>query len=194
MIVSILVVGGAALMGAQMQSSYRGQLEAAAAQQEGRFALQWIERYLRAAGNNPYRVQTSVCGLSPIQAIRFDPNGNLQDDDIRIQTDSNPTDGLFGGLAGTCNQTNEDVTISFNAGANAITLRDNVTGATVTRTDAIVTGLQFIYRNPMRVVTTNPNAVSFIETRLQVRTKIEDQNLGEQLVQTVSSEVRVRVR
>ena len=44
------------------------------------------------------------------------------------------------------------------------------------------------------MITTNPNAVAFIETRLQVRTKVEDQNLGEQLVQTVSSEVRVRVR
>ena len=71
-----------------------------------------------------------MCGLSPVQAIRFDPNGNGQDDDIRIQTDSNPTDGLFGGSAGTCNQTNEDVTIAFNAGANTITVRDNVTGAT----------------------------------------------------------------
>ena len=65
---------------------------------------------------------------SPVQAIRFDPNGNGQDDDIRIQTDSNPTDGLFGGIVGTCNQSNEDVTIAYNAGGNTITVRDNVTG------------------------------------------------------------------
>ena len=143
MVVSILVVGGAALMGAQMQSTYRGQLEAAAAQQEGRFALQWIERYLRAAGNNPYRMQTTACPAAgtPVQAIRFDPNGNGQDDDIRIQTDSNPTDGLFGGIAGTCNQANEDVTIAFDAGDNTITVRDNVTGAAaVARTDNVIDG------------------------------------------------------
>lgn len=195
MVVSILVVGGAALMGAQMQSTYRGQLEAAAAQQEGRFALQWIERYLRAAGNNPYRTTISACGASPVQAIRFDPNGTGQDDNIRIQTDSNPTDGLFGGIVGTCNQSNEDVTIAYNPGANTITVQDNVTGAAaVARTDNVIAGLQFIYRNPMRVVTTNPSAVAFIETRVQVQTKVENQNLGDQLVQTVSSEVRVRVR
>ena len=70
MVVSFLVVGGAALLGAQVQSSYRGQLEAAAAQQEGRYALQWIERYLRAAGNNPYRLLTTPCPVAgtPVQA------------------------------------------------------------------------------------------------------------------------------
>jgi Tfp pilus assembly protein PilW len=187
MVVSILVVGGAAVLGSQMQSTYRGQLEAAGAQQEGRFALQWVERYLRAAGNNPYRIQTTACPAAgtPVRAIRFDPDGNGQHDDIRIQTDSNPTDGLFGGPPGACDQANEDVTIS---------LRDNVTGATVVRTDAVIEGLQFIYRNPSRVVTANPENVAFIETQLRVRTKVEDQILGDQFVQTISSEVRVRVR
>jgi Tfp pilus assembly protein PilW len=196
MVVSILVVGGAAALGTQMQSSYRGQLEAAGAQQEGRFALQWIERHLRAAGNNPYRIETTACPVAgtPVQAIRFDPNGNGQHDDIRVQTDSNPTDGIFGGLAGACNQANEDVTISFDPANNVLILRDNVTGTTTVRSDAVVEGLQFVYRNPSRVVTANPANVAFIETQLRVRTKIDDQNLADQFVQTVSSEVRVRVR
>jgi Tfp pilus assembly protein PilW len=196
MVVSILVVGGAAVLGSQMQSTYRGQHEAAGAQQEGRFALQWVERYLRAAGNNPYRIQTTACPAAgtPVRAIRFDPDGNGQHDDIRIQTDSNPTDGLFGGPPGACDQANEDVTISFNALGNSLSLRDNVTGATVVRTDAVIEGLQFIYRNPSRVVTANPENVAFIETQLRVRTKVEDQILGDQFVQTISSEVRVRVR
>jgi Tfp pilus assembly protein PilW len=196
MVVSILVVGGAALMGTQMQSTYRGQLEAAGAQQEGRFALQWIERYLRAAGNNPYRVQTTACPAAgtPVRAIRFDPNGNFLHDDIRIQTDSNPTDGLFGGLTGACNQANEDVTITFLPSNNSLVVRDNVTALATVRTDTVIEGLEFIYRNPSRVVTTNPENVAFIETRLRVRTKVEDQTLGDQFVQTVSSEIRVRVR
>jgi len=131
MVVSTLVVGGAVLLGAQVQSSYRGQMEAAAAQQEGRYAVQWIERYLRAAGNNPYRIETAPCPAAgtPFQAIRFDPNGNGLNDDIRVQMDSNPTDGLIGGALGACNESNEDVTIAFNAGNNTITLRDNNTGA-----------------------------------------------------------------
>lgn len=195
MVVSIMVVGGAALLGAQMQSSYRGQLEAAAAQQEGRFALQWIERYLRAAGNNPYRLEETPCPTTgtPVQAVRIDPNGNGQS--IRIQTDSNPTDGLIGGAAGACSQSNEDVTISYNAADNTITALDNVTGAVaVARTDTVIAGLRFIYRNPQRAVTANPNAVAFIETQVQVRTKIDNQNLGSPQIQTVSSEVRVRSR
>ena len=61
MTVSILVVGGAALLGGQVQASYRSQMEGATAQQEGRYAIQLIERYLRAAGNNPYRVTTTPC-------------------------------------------------------------------------------------------------------------------------------------
>jgi Tfp pilus assembly protein PilW len=179
-----------------MQSTYRVQLEAAAAQQEGRFALQWIERYLRAAGNNPYRVQTTACPVAgtPVRAIRFDPNGNGLNDDIRVQTDSSPTDGIFGGLAGACNQANEDVSIQFDAANNLLRLRDNITGVATARSDSIVEGLEFIYRNPSRVVTANPENVAFIETRLRVRTKIDDQHLGDQFVQTVSSEIRVRVR
>jgi Tfp pilus assembly protein PilW len=196
LVVSIMVVGGAALMGAQMQSSYRGQLEAAAAQQEGRYALQWIERYLRATGNNPYRLETTDCpstGL-PVQPIRMDPDNNGQQDDIRVQMDASPTDGLIGGATGACNQVNEDVTISYNAGNNTITVQDNNTGAVAARTDNVIAGLQFVYRNPIHQITTNPANVAFIETRLQVRTKLPDQNLGSPAIQTVSSEVRVRSR
>jgi prepilin-type N-terminal cleavage/methylation domain-containing protein len=197
MVVSFLVVGGAALLGAQVQSSYRGQLEAAAAQQEGRYALQWIERYLRAAGNNPYRLLTTPCPVAgtPVQAIRFDPNGNGQPDDIRVQMDANPTNGLIGGASGACTEPNEDVTIAFDPALRAITVRDNAAGgAAVPRTDAIVEGLTFVYRDAGRAPTTNPNGVAFIETRVRVRTRLEDANLGEAFVQTVSSEVRVRVR
>ena len=106
MVVSIVVVGGATLLAGQMQSSYRAQLEAATAQQEGRFAIQWIERYLRAAGNNPYRVETTPCPAAgtPVQPIRLDPDGDGQNDDIRLQMDANPTNGLIGGAAGACNE------------------------------------------------------------------------------------------
>ena len=44
MMVSILVVGGAAALGTQVQGSYRSQMEAATAQQEGRYAIDWIEK------------------------------------------------------------------------------------------------------------------------------------------------------
>jgi len=46
-------------------------------------------------------------------------------DDIRLQMDSNPPDGLLGGPAGTCNQANEDVTVSLDAANKTITFLDN---------------------------------------------------------------------
>jgi Tfp pilus assembly protein PilW len=193
MVVSIMVVGGAALLASQMQSSYRGQLEAAAAQQEGRYALQWIERYLRAAGNNPYRLQTTPCPAAGTVVAPIQPNPNGS---IRLQMDANPTDGLIGGAAGACTEPNEDVTISFDAANNTITVLDNNTGnqQPLPRTDTVITGLQFVYRNPNRQITTVAANVAFVETRVQVRTKLDNQNLGTPTIQTVSSEVRVRSR
>lgn len=197
MVVSMLVVGGAAILGTQVQASYRGQMEAASAQQEGRYAVQWIERYLRAAGNNPYRVLTTPCPAAgtPFQAIRIDPNGNGQNDDIRLQMDANPTNGLIGGAAAGCNEANEDVTIAYDAANSTITLRDNITGgAAEARTDQVIAGLQFVYRNSIRAVTNTPGTVSFVETRVTVRTKINDEDLGAPITRVVSSEVRVRSR
>ena len=196
MMVSILVVGGAAALGTQVQGSYRSQMEAATAQQEGRYAIDWIEKYLRAAGNNPYRVQTTPCPAAgtPFQAIRFDPNANGQNDDVRLQMDANPTNGLIGGAAGACNETNEDVTIAYNPANFSITVRDNLSGVTETRTDRAIAGLQFVYRNPSRVVTATAAQVAFVETRVTVRTKIDDRNLQAPVTYVVSSEVRVRSR
>jgi Tfp pilus assembly protein PilW len=197
MVVSMLVVGGAALLGTQMQGTYRGQMEAASAQQEGRYAIQWIERYLRAAGNNPYRVLTTPCPAAgtPFQAIRLDPNANGQQDDVRLQMDANPTNGLIGGAAGGCNEPDEDVTIAYDAANSTITLRDNIIGAAAeARTDSVIAGLQFVYRNSQRAVTNTAGTVAFIETRVTVRTKIDDPNLSAPSTTVVSSEIRVRSR
>ena len=196
MTISILVVGGAAALGTQVQGSYRSQMEAATAQQEGRYAIDFIEKYLRAAGNNPYRVTTTPCPAAgtPFQAIRFDPNVNGQNDDVRLQMDANPTNGLIGGAAGACNETNEDVTIAYNPANFSITVRDNISGVTETRTDRAIAGLQFVYRNPSRVVTATAAQVAFVETRVTVRTKIDDRNLQAPVTYVVSSEVRVRSR
>ncbi|MCC7177234.1 MAG: prepilin-type N-terminal cleavage/methylation domain-containing protein [Acidobacteria bacterium] len=199
MVVSMAVVGGATLLAGQMQSSYRAQLEAATAQQEGRYVIQAIERYLRAAGNNPYRVDTTPCPSSgtPVQAIRLDPDGDGQNDDIRVQMDANPTNGLLGGVSGACNEPNEDVTIFHDPATRTVNLRENNVGGGNTvlpLTDTIVTGLEFVYRNPLRAVTATAANVAFIETRVTVASRIDDLNLGAPVTYTVSSEIRVRSR
>src|SRR5215203_986255 len=95
LVVTIAVVGGATLLAGQMQGSYRAQLESAAAQQDARFVLEEVSRYLRQAGNNPYRIRNSSCPstATPFMPVRLDPNSNGVADDIRVQMDANPANG-----------------------------------------------------------------------------------------------------
>jgi len=196
MVVTIAVVGGATLLAGQMQMSYRTQQQAATAQQEARYVIQQIEQYLRSAGNNPYRLDMTPCPAAgtPVVAFRLDPDGDGQQDDVRVQMDVNPTNGLVGG-GSTCDEANEDVTIYHNPGVNAVMVQDNVLGGPPRiLTDTVVTGLRFTYRNPLRVITTNPLNVAFVETRVTVQTRMDDINLGDPITYTLSSEVRVRNR
>jgi len=195
--ISIMVVGSATLLAGQMQMSYRRQLEASTAQQEGRYAIEWIERYIRAAGNNPYRVTTSACPAAgtAFQAIRIDPNANGVSDDIRLQMDGSPADGLIGGSLAACTEANEDVTIALDSQNRVITLRDNNVGnVSVPRSDTIVSSLRFVYRDPTHAVTTNPNNIAFVETTVTVQSRLNDMNAGQRITYPIRSEVRVRVR
>ena len=82
--------------------------------------------------------------------MQFDPNGDGENNDIRLMTDANPADGLFGGNAASgCNQAFEDVTISLGTDdpdtevdeSKTITFLDNNTGGAVsTRADPSSTG------------------------------------------------------
>lgn len=197
LVVSLAVIGGATLLAGRMQGAYRAQLDAATAQQEGRYVLQEIERYVRAAGNNPYRVDTTACPVAgtPFMAIRLDPDGDGVDDDVRLQADVRPANGLIGGAAGACNEPDEDVTIAHDPVSNTVTITDNNAGGGARPlSDAQVTSLQFVFRDPNRAMTTTPANVAFVETRVTVQTRSTDLNLATTLGHTVSSDVRVRSR
>ena len=56
MVCTIIVLGGAVALTSQIQNGYRRQLEDSAGEQEARYALEWIGRYLRSVGNNPFNV------------------------------------------------------------------------------------------------------------------------------------------
>jgi prepilin-type N-terminal cleavage/methylation domain-containing protein len=197
LVISLCVIGSATVLAGQMQMSYRRQLEASTAQQEGRYAVEWIERYIRAAGNNPYRVTTSACPAAgtAFQAIRINPLGAASNNNIRLQMDGSPVDGLIGGAAAACTEPDEDVTIALDTQNRVITLRDNNVGAVaVPRSDTIVSNLQFTFRDPNRNVTTNPNNIAFVQTTVTVQSRLNDLNTGQPISFPVSSEVRVRVR
>ena len=202
--VTIVVVGGAVALTSQIQNGYRRQLEDSAAEQEARYALDWIGRYVRGASNNPTNAATTECpgpATTNFRGVQFDPDNDNADNDVRLMTDSNPPDGLIGGpdAAGDCTQANEDVTISLDPVANTITFLDNNTGGAVsTRTDTVIEDLQFIFRNSAHALldssVANPANVVYIETRITIRTRTIDASTGDPMTRTLSQEVKIRSR
>jgi type II secretory pathway pseudopilin PulG len=217
-VVSMLVLGGAVALTSQVQTGYRRQIEESAAQQEGRYALDWIGKLIRGAGNDPFNQidtfslsdpadplsplvpLTGECPANPttLTAIQFDP---ALDSTIRLQTDAFPPDGLIGGDAASgCIQGNEDVTISYDAENKAIVFFDNNLAPEASiRTDAVIEGLEFVYYNAAHEseadlgVPVAAKDVAYVETRITIRTRTTDVT-GEPETRTISSEVRVRTR
>jgi prepilin-type N-terminal cleavage/methylation domain-containing protein len=208
MVITMLVLGGAVAMTSQVQQSFRKQIEDSAGEQEGRYALDWVSRRIRAAGNNPYGLplasppappgsDTSLCPTpgTLYQWLFFspDPDGVIRS--VRVQSDSNPPDGLLGGPSalGVCNQRDEDVTISFDPVTNSITFLDNNIGGVATiRTDAVIEDLAFVFKTDTRQPTINPLNVTFVETQVTVRTRTINASTGLPETRLLTQEVRVR--
>ena len=126
--ISLAVVGATVALTARMQQAYSTDLDDVAVEEEARYALDWIARLLRSAGSNPYGITLSPCPVAntTFQALRLDPNGNGAQDDVRIQGDINPPNGLLGGAAGNCAaEPGEDVTIALDAANRVITSQNN---------------------------------------------------------------------
>jgi type II secretory pathway pseudopilin PulG len=214
-LVTMLILGGAVALTNQVQASYTRQIEDAAAEQEGRYALEWVSRMIRSAGNNPYALPEIDDNGTPLDAtddiaippvcnpdavgyawLVMNPDGVAPaDDSIRIQTDSNPPDGLLGGDAAGCTQANEDVTVSYDPATRSITFFDNnLGGAASIRTDAVIDGLKFIYRDSAHNVTANATNVIYVETQVTVRTRLVDSLTGLPATRVISQEVRIRGR
>lgn len=195
--ITMAVLGGAVMLTSQVQKGFTRQIEDSAAEQEGRYALDWVSKLIRSAGNNPYSIASSACPSAgtPFAAIVFDPNGDGVNNDIRLQMDSNPPDGLLGGPAGNCNQANEDVTVSLDAANKTITFLDNnLGGSSSIRTDAVISNLLFIYRDVSHNTTTNSLNVVYVETRVTVQTRTIDPSTGAPTTHVLSQEVRLRGR
>ena len=203
-VISMMILGGAVMMTSQVQQSFRRQIEDSAGEQEGRYALEWVSRLIRAAGNNPYALPLVPGGTSacPVAGTAYawlimDPDGDAINDDVRLQTDSNPPDGLVGGpsLGGLCNQANEDVTVSFDPVTNSITFLDNNLGGGATiRTDAVINNLEFVFKDVARQPTANAANVVYVETQVTVRTRMIDPSTGLPATRLLTQEVRVRGR
>ncbi len=194
---TMIVLGSAVALTSQIQVGYKRQLEDSAGEQEARYAMDWIGRYLRSAGNNPFNVATSDCpgANTAFFGIIMDPNGDGEDDDITIQSDSNPPDKKVGGESPACDQRNEHVTISYDAATSTIVFLDEAVGAAATtRTDNVIGGLQFVYLDSDRTPTNVQANVFYVQTRITIRTRTVEAGTGAPNTRVLSSEIRVRGR
>lgn len=195
--VTVMVVGGAIALTAQIQNSYRRQSEDAVGEQEARYALEFIGRYIRGAGFNPFNIASSNCpaAATPFVGVVIDPNLDGVNNDVTLQMDSNPPDGLIGGPLGACTQANEHVTIALNAASDTIVFQDMAVGvAATTRTDSVIENLLFEFKDGNRVTTAVSANVRYVETHITIRTRTINAQTGLPNTRTLSSEVRVRGR
>ena len=194
-----IVLGGAVALTSQIQGGYRKQMEDSVGEQEARYALEWIGRYLRSAGNNPFNVTTSTCPSSgtTYQAVTPDPNGDSNDNDIALQSDFNPPDKMIGGsTAWGCTQKNENVRISLNTTLHEVQFQDlGANETSTTRTDAVIDDLQFSYfkaDGTAWVTADGAGSIFYVRTTITIRTRTT--NLTGTTNRSLMSTVRVRAR
>ncbi len=194
-----IVLGGAVALTGQIQNGYRKQMEDSVGEQEARYALEWIGRYLRSAGNNPFSVTTSSCPAAgtSYQAVKPDPNGDSIDNDIALQSDVNPPDKMIGGsTAFGCTQRNENVKISLNSTLHEVQFQDlGANETSTTRTDAVIDNLQFSYLKSDGqpwVTADGAGNIYYVRTTITIRTRTT--NLSGTTNRSLMSTVRVRAR
>ena len=199
-LITTTVVGSAAMLASRVQVAYSSELDDAAVQQEARFALDWIGRTLAPAGSNPYNIGTADCPTAgtAFAAIRLDPDGDGIHDDVRVQADVNPPNGLLvglGGPGGCDDEPGEDITIGHDPVNLVVTRRDRATDAApVAVTDRVFTQLQFTYLTVDRVVTTTPANIAYVQVALTGRSRSRNLQTRQFSTFTYRSEVRIRAR
>ncbi|HKY22287.1 MAG TPA: prepilin-type N-terminal cleavage/methylation domain-containing protein [Vicinamibacterales bacterium] len=198
MAVSTAIMGSLVLVSAQMTRSYYSQLDGAAVQQEGRYALDLIVRTLQSAGNNPETIVTSPCPTAgtTFRAIQRNPNGAATQNNIRIHSDLNGNGVLGGATTGTCPDTYEDITFALNTTTQTITMDDNMIagGAALDMTDTVITGLTFAYLDCARAATTDDDDVCYVQVTVTSQTPTVNNNTGVKTTYTNNAEVRMRTR
>jgi type II secretory pathway component PulJ len=195
---TMVVVGAAVALATDVQHAYSYELDDAAVQQEARFALDWMSKTIAAGGSNPYDIGGIVPAADSCTdeepGFEFDPDGDGEDDDLRVTSDSTWPNGLLAGDDGDCNEDGEDVTITHDDVNNTITRTDPALdgGAAMPMTDSVVTDLTFTYLDSSRTATADENALAYVQISLTVTSKTRNPYTNQNTSYTYSSEVRVR--
>jgi Tfp pilus assembly protein PilW len=194
MLVSITVLGSAVSVISGVHSTYAHQMDDVTVEQELRFAMDFIRRTIEQAGSNPYAVSVTDCPAgTAFVAIRMDPDGDTQPDDIRVQADAGIPDGFIVGDTGACNQADEDVTIAHDPLTNTITRFDRGTDAgPVVWTDGVITGLTFTYLDSTMTPTAFVGAVRVIRVTITGRSRSARPGMAQGTTFTLESDVRLK--
>ena len=147
---------------------------------DAQFTLDWMVRTLEQAGSRAYGPPALACGgageeFSAVgfSAVLIDPDGNGVDDDVRVRMDVNPPNGWVGGRPGVCDESGEDVAISFDREAQVVTRQDVASDTSpVAVSGAIVRDLRFTYRDGERRVTRRAADVESVEVELTAATGV----------------------
>jgi type IV pilus assembly protein PilW len=195
LLVSVVIMGGAASVMTGAQRTYQHQLDDVTVEQEVRFALSWIRRAIENAGSNPYSVTTTTCATpGTIQIINMNPNGT-GNDAIRVQADVGIPDGFIIGTTGSCNEPDEDVTIALNAAAKTITRYDRGTDASPQAwTDSVIIALRFDYFDSNLVTTATASQVRYVRVNITGQSKKPNPSTGQLTMFTEAADVRLRAR
>ncbi|MBM3777677.1 MAG: hypothetical protein FJW23_05465 [Acidimicrobiia bacterium] len=194
---TVAVLGAALGVSADVRRALSHAIDDAAVEQEARAALAWIARTVSVAGSNPYGADLTPCAAdaTPFEALRLDADGNGVDDDVRVQADVNPPNGMLAGRAGECDEAGEDVTIAHDAGARTLTRRDAARDAApVALTSAIVTGLAFTGFDAAGAPTRAFREIALIRVALTTESRARHSVLGGPVRATHTMDVHLRVR
>ena len=196
-----IVMGTAVTMTGDVQRSQATLLEDTAAQQEARYVVDWIARLVATAGSNAYRLDPAAaptCGGDAFAALRPDPDANGVHDDLRMQADINPPNGVLVGdgtvaSAPECDESGEDVTIGIDRLTRVITRRDRATDAgPVPVTEAVFTDLGFTYLTSDRASATRAGDVAYVRIRVTAESRLRNPATGRPARFTYTREVPVR--
>ena len=179
-----VVLGSTMMLATQIQQAYDTQLDDVSAEQEARYALEWIARDLRSAGSDPYLI------IPDEQEVWLDPNGGADtDDSIRFGGDINPPDGVL-------DDDGEDITIAFDAANSVITRQDhNAADPTaIAMTEPIITDLSFTFLDASRTATAISSLVAYVQVQVTAQSRARNVNTGAFTTSTLTTDVRLRTR
>jgi prepilin-type N-terminal cleavage/methylation domain-containing protein len=160
----------------RIEKGYAHEKRVSEMQQNQRYGLELITKALRNAGNNPEGIA--------LNKIDLDPDGNHQQDSIRIQSDFNPPDGDI-------QDSGEDV--QFRVSGNCLMFRNGPPGSLEVAVLGSVQSIAFTAQDDQGNPTADINLMSTVTVTLTATTERSSLQTGTVQTQSLSAIVQLRI-